>query len=145
MRCNYWPTGTSPSELNHIKIQGADPCFISPAARNIAVCPTAPWTDEAVEVHGVGPPIPPRSGTGVAPSAALEPWGIQTISGEGCLAYLGTGFATQGQWAIEECTGRNKYDFLFGLHRRSQPWTVRVAPYYARTLGPRIAIRRAWT
>ena len=119
-----------------------DPCFSSTFTTGVVVCPT-PWNDQGTEIH-LTKPLPARTGADVIPSLSLAPWAIQTASGANCTFASGATSVIHGKRLNYFCGASAKYG-LWGFPNRSgQPWTILSAPFTAKVLSGRVAIRHAW-
>ena len=118
-----------------------DPCFSSPFAFGIVVCPI-PWNDSGTEIRLTKPL--PKAATHTAPSLTLEPWALETAAGAYCQLASGASNVVHGRRLNYFC-GRNAKDGLWGFpDRKREPWTIFVAPLSAHKLSKRIALVRAW-
>jgi hypothetical protein len=119
----------------------SDPCFSSALAYGVVVCPT-PWNDRGVEIRLTKPL--PKALTHSEPSSALQPWALQLASGAHCLLASGASNVVQGKRLNYFCHASAKYG-LWGVPDRStQPWTILIGPFAAKTLTKRAAIAHAW-
>ena len=118
-----------------------DPCFSSQFAFGIVVCPI-PWQGSGTEIHLTKPL--PKSGSHTLPSLSLQPWAVETVSGAFCVLSSGASNVVHGQRLNYFC-GRNAKQGLWGFPRRkTQPWTIVIAPLNAKVLKHRVALVRAW-
>lgn len=116
-----------------------DPCFSSPLAFGLVVCPI-PWADTGIEIT-LTRPLPKSTRTAV-PSLAMQPWALQTASGAQCARGSGASAVVHGKRLNYSC-GTNAG--LWGFpNRASEPWTILSAPLNARVLSHRVAIVYAW-
>jgi hypothetical protein len=118
-----------------------DPCFSSQFAFGVVVCPI-PWQDSGTEIHLTKPL--PASGSHTVPSLSLQPWAIETASGSFCVLSSGASSVVHGKRLNYFC-GRNAKQGLWGFpSRKTQPWTIVIAPLNAKVLKHHIAVVRAW-
>jgi hypothetical protein len=118
-----------------------DPCFSSSLAFGIVVCPI-PWQGSGTEIHLTKPL--PKSSSHTIPSLSLQPWAVETVSGTFCLLSSGASSVVHGQRLNYFC-GKNAKQGLWGFpSRKTQPWTIRIAPLQAKTLKHRVALLHAW-
>jgi hypothetical protein len=118
-----------------------DPCFSSTLAFGIVVCPV-PWQDSGTEIHLTKPL--PKSGSHAFPSLSLQPWAVETATGAFCTLSSGASSVVHGQRLNYFC-GKNAKQGLWGFpSRKTQPWTILIAPFKAKTLKHRVAVVRAW-
>ncbi len=119
---------------------GYDPCFSSHKAKGFVLCPSVPWQRSGVEIKLTKPLPKPHAGK---PSTAGLPWGIETTAGLKCVFATGGTAAIHGVRANYGCTTGN--DWLWGSPaRKSQPWTIYIAPFDAKKLSARAKIAIAW-
>ena len=120
-----------------------DPCFSSKLASGVVVCTEAPWSDTGIEIRLTKPLPKPFSHT--APSIKLEPWAIQTASGQDCILSSGMGPAPiHGRGLNYYCSPHFKVGLWGFPDRTTQPWTIFIAPVNAARLTQRVAIRHVW-
>jgi hypothetical protein len=117
-----------------------DPCFSSSKAKGIVLCVSEPWTTSAVKIKLTKPLPKPYAGK---PSTKGLPWGIKTTSGLRCT------FATGGTAAIGHVRANylclSGQEWLWGSpSRKSEPWTIYIAPLTATKLSARVKIAVAW-
>jgi len=118
-----------------------DPCFSSPFSFGIVVCPI-PWLGIATEIS-LSKPLP-KSSSHTAPSLSLQPWALETASGSFCTLASGASNVVHGQRLNYFC-GRAAKQGLWGFpSRKTQPWTILIAPLNAKVLKHRVAVVRAW-
>jgi hypothetical protein len=117
-----------------------DPCFSSGKAKGIVLCVPAPWTRSGVKIKLTRPLPKPYAGK---PSTKGLPWGIKTTSGLRCVVATGATAAIGHVRANYYClTGE---DWLWGSpSRKSEPWTIYIAPLNARKLSARVKVAIAW-
>jgi hypothetical protein len=117
-----------------------DPCFSSGKARGIVLCVPEPWKKSGVKIKLTRPLPKPYAGK---PSTNGLPWGIETTSGLRCVAATGATAAIGHVRANYGClTGE---DWLWGSpSRKSEPWTIYIAPLNARKLSARVKVAIAW-
>jgi hypothetical protein len=121
----------------------ADPCFSTSAAAATVVCPEAPWKDTGIEIRLTKPLPHAETGRG-APSLRSRPWALELYDGQRCVYATGATNVVEGQRLNYFC-GAASHTGLWGLpNRRSEPWTILTAPFAAKHLAQRTAIRHAW-
>ena len=119
-----------------------DPCFSSAFAYGVVVCPT-PWNDTGVEIQ-LAKPLPTAS-SHRAPSRTMRPWAIQTVAGADCvLSSVAGPRPIHGRHLNYFCGPSFKLGLWGFPDRKSQPWTIFIAPQNATVLTHRVAIRHAW-
>lgn len=117
-----------------------DPCFSSHKARAIVLCPEAPWVKIGIRMKLTK--SLPKTHAG-APSTSGLPWGIKTTGGIKCSMATGATAAVHGIRANYYCYKSAKW--LWGSpSRKSQPWTIYIAPLSAKKLSARVEIALAW-
>jgi hypothetical protein len=116
-----------------------DPCFSSHKAKGIVLCVFAPWQRSGVEIKLTKRLPKPYAGK---PSTSGLPWGIETTAGLKCLFATGGTAAIGHDRANYDCTNNQ---WLWGSpSRKSQPWTIYIAPLTAKKLSTRAKIAVAW-
>jgi hypothetical protein len=118
-----------------------DPCFSSPLAFGVVVCPI-PWSDSGTEIRLTK--ALPSSGSHTPPSLALQPWAVETAAGAYCLLSSGASDVVHGERLNYFCGKNVKYGLWGFPSRTAQPWTILQAPFTAKVLKHRVAIVRAW-
>jgi hypothetical protein len=120
-----------------------DPCFSSPSAPGIVLCPASgPWTPRAIKIK-LTAKLPTKYANPGRPSTTGLPWALVTTSGWRCRLATGATSVVQGRRANYVCTGTK--DWLWGAaSRRSEPWKILVAPASANKLKRTVGIRSAW-
>lgn len=120
-----------------------DPCFSSPTAPGIVLCPASgPWSRRAIEIK-LTAQLPTKYANPGEPSTTGLPWALVTTSGWKCRLDTGATSVVRGRRANYACTGIN--DWLWGApSRRSEPWKIFVAPASANKLKRTVGIRSAW-
>jgi hypothetical protein len=116
-----------------------DPCFSSPKATGIVLCPLGPWTASGAEIKLTAPLTGANKGK---PSTSGHPWAIET-STDKCVAATGATSILDHLRANYFCqTTKNA---LWGYpSRTSEPWTIYSAPGTATKLTRKVAIKAAW-
>jgi hypothetical protein len=124
-----------------------DPCFSSPRAPGIVLCPDSPWKTTGVLLK-LTRPLPANEGS--PPSLRAQPWALELVDGRRCSIPPAPNGPfvpdIDGQRANYECDrGRSK---LWGYpNRHTQPWTIfsrvpTIRP--GARLRHHVAIRQAW-
>jgi hypothetical protein len=118
-----------------------DPCFSSSKAKGIVLCPAAAWRRSGVKIT-LTSGLPTKFGNRRAPSTTVRPWAMQTVSGLRCV-HEGMGpFINANVFGSYACTNGR---WLWGHpNRRTQPWTIFIAPVTAKTLTTKARIGIAW-
>jgi hypothetical protein len=119
-----------------------DPCFSSPAAHGVVVCPNADVNGGA-EIH-LTKRLPQSMADPGTPSIRNQPWDIEMTNGKHFVFSSGASNEVKGQRLNYFCATRCNYGLWGYPRRRSQPWTIAVAPYTAKSLHERRAIRHVW-
>jgi hypothetical protein len=120
-----------------------DPCFSSQAAPGVVICPN-PNPVRGTEIQ-LTKSLPRDQGNSGSPSASSRPWALELFNGDHCALSSGATAVVHGVRLNFFCTGETKRG-LWGYPRRtSQPWTILIAPFTARTLSRRVAIEHVWT
>lgn len=118
-----------------------DPCFSSGLAFGVVVCPI-PWQNSGTEIHLTKPL--PKSASKTIPSLSLQPWAVETSTGSFCMLSSGASRAIHGVRLNYFC-GKGATLGLWGFpSRKTQPWTIFVAPLNAKALKHRVSLVRAW-
>lgn len=119
-----------------------DPCFSSAHAPGKVLCPDA-QLNRAVEIK-LTKGLPRAMANTRAPSLRDQPWNIQLTSGRHCELSNGATIVVQGVPLNYFCGAGVKFG-LWGFPRRKpQPWTILSAPFSAKHLHARAAIRHVW-
>jgi hypothetical protein len=117
-----------------------DPCFSSGKARGFVLCVLAPWTRSGVRMKLTRRLPKPFAGK---PSTRGLPWGIKTTSGLKCVFATGATAAIGHVRANYYCL--NSDEWLWGSpSRKSELWTIYIAPLTARKLSARVKVAFAW-
>jgi hypothetical protein len=119
-----------------------DPCFSSTKAHGIVLCPSTPFSSSVIELK-----LTKRLPSGMAdkgnPSTSGLPWAIETTTGLKCVMDTGATNVigtTRANYSCNRGTG-----WLWGdPARRTEPWTIRIAPLSAKRLSQRVRIAQAW-
>ncbi len=118
-----------------------DPCFSSSKARGIVLCPAAAWRRSGVKIV-LTKGLPVKSGNTRPPSTKVAPWAMQTMSSINCVLE-GMGPVISPNLAADYACRNGKW--LWGRpNRRTQPWTIYIAPVTATKLTTKARIRLAW-
>jgi hypothetical protein len=118
-----------------------DPCFSSSKAGGIVLCPVEAWRRSGVKII-LNRRLPTKAGNSRAPSTNVRPWAIQTMSSVKCVLegmgpvlgpkLFGDYACLNGKW-------------LWGQpNRKTQPWTIYMAPVTATQLTTKAKIAIAW-
>jgi hypothetical protein len=117
-----------------------DPCFSSSHVSGSVLCPRAAWKQTGIRLK-LRKPLPRPHGR--KPSIKLQPWALELVDGRHCGMVTGGTSAIGGKRANFACASGN--DWLWGFpNRRTEPWTIFIAPAGATELNVRVQIRRAW-
>ena len=119
-----------------------DPCFSSANAPGVVICPN-------VQVSGgirirLTKAIPRRFADRGAPSLRNQPWNIQLSNGRHCAFSSGASNVVHGVRLNYFCGSGVNFGLWGFPDRRTQPWTIRSAPFTATSLHQRRPIRHAW-
>jgi hypothetical protein len=118
-----------------------DPCFSSSKDRGIVLCPVAAWRRSGVKII-LNKGLPTNAGNRRAPSTNVRPWAMQTVSSVKCLLE-GMGPVISPQVFGDYACLNGKW--LWGQpNRRTQPWTMYIAPVTATQLTTKAKIAIAW-
>lgn len=120
-----------------------DPCFSSPKASGIVLCPTAPWNNAGVGIK-LTKPLPGSMGNHGGASLRNEPWALQLFNGRSCVFSGGATNVIGGRRLNYFCTTGGKSGLWGYPDRKVEPWTIYSAPYTATKLSTRVSVRRAW-
>ncbi len=119
-----------------------DPCFNSPQARGVVVCPDA-QVNRGIEIR-LTRGLPRRYANTGRPSLRIEPWALQLTNGHHCTFASGASNVIHGVRLNYFCGAGVNYGLWGFPSRRSEPWTILIAPFMAKRLHQRTAIRQAW-
>ncbi len=118
------------------------PCFSAPQAAGVVVCPDA-QVNRGLKIR-LTKGLPRRYANTGRPSLSNQPWALQLTNGQHCTFASGATNVIHGIRGNYTCGA----GFNFGLwgfpSRRSEPWTILIAPFTATRLHRRTAIRHAW-
>jgi hypothetical protein len=120
-----------------------DPCFSSGSMRGVVLCPTVWWKGSGIQIK-LTKSLPKPFGKLPRPSTRLRPWAIETFSGLHCQANTGAGTVKDGLDSSYFCILSDQV-LWGGASRKTQPWTIYVAPPSAPSLTRRANIRIAWS
>jgi hypothetical protein len=120
-----------------------DPCFSSPQAPGVVICPNRdPTRGTEIRLTKGLPTTEANHGT---PSTKRLPWAVELYSGAYCALASGALSVVDGLPGDYFC-GAGAKNGLWGSPRRStEPWTIFSAPLTATSLSHRVSIRHAWT
>jgi hypothetical protein len=117
-----------------------DPCFSSPKAKGIVLCPAAAWKRSGVEIK-LMKPLPKKFADKRKPSTRGLPWAIETTSGMKCSFEAGATFVFHHLRANYQCSSNV---WLFSRPDRShEPWTIHAGPTHPKKLHT-VAVKVAW-
>jgi hypothetical protein len=119
-----------------------DPCFSSSHAHGIVVCPNL-QVNGGIEIR-LTRRLPQRFANHPTPSLSDQPWNIELISGKHCAFSSGATTLVHGERLNYFCGVGNNNGLWGYANRRSEPWTILIAPFNATTLHDRRAIRHVW-
>lgn len=119
-----------------------DPCISAAQAPGRVVCPNRQMNG-GIMIR-LTRPLPRRYANHRPPSLANRPWNIQLANGRHCVYSSGASNVVHGIRLNYFCPAGTGYG-LWGIPiRRTQPWTIRSAPFSATNLNQRRMIRRVW-
>lgn len=119
-----------------------DPCFSSPHDSGVVICPDR-QLNSGISIR-LTRALPQQYADPGAPSMSNQPWNVQLASGRHCVLSSGASNVIHGVRLNYFC-GRTVHFGLWGFpNRRTEPWTIRIAPFTATSLHRRRAIRHAW-
>jgi hypothetical protein len=121
-----------------------DPCFSSAQAPGLVVCPAAPWLSTGVTIR-LTAPLPTAEANRAAPSVRTQPWALELYDGSRCLFDGGATAAIGGRRLNYFCGARAKTGLWGYPGRTTEPWRIYAAPFAAKHLSERVAIRDAWS
>jgi hypothetical protein len=118
-----------------------DPCFSSPKAKGIVLCPArGPWNSRVIKVKLNSKLPSPNKGK---PSTHGLPWALVTVNGLKCQLNTGATRTVNGKRENYFCKGTT--EALYGSPQRgSEPWKIYLAGGQAKHLSKKTAIRKAW-
>jgi hypothetical protein len=117
-----------------------DPCFSSPKAKGIVLCPVAAWKRSGIEIK-LTKPLPKKLADKGKPSTKGMPWAIETSSGAKCRFATGATWTFHNMRANYSCPNQK---WLYGNpNRKHQPWTIHEGPVHPTKLH-QVAIKDAW-
>jgi hypothetical protein len=120
-----------------------DPCFSSPQAPSLVICPNADPTS-GLEIN-LTKGLPTALANGGSPSARSQPWTLELYSGAHCAFSGGASSVIHGVRLNYFCVGDSKVG-LWGYPRRTtEPWTIFTARSAATRLTKRVAVKHVWT
>jgi hypothetical protein len=122
-----------------------DPCFSSPHAVGVVVCPV-PWQSVSIELR-LTKPLPTKFPGSASPNPSLQPWAVETVSGADCFLNSGMGTTLDNKRDNYYCGNANSETFLWGNpDRTTEPWTIVEAPADAKTLvgAQRVGLKHVW-
>jgi hypothetical protein len=120
-----------------------DPCFSSPRARSLVLCPLEPWRNRGIKLH-LTRALPTSLGNHGPVSVSNQPWALELYDGRKCVLAGGASSVVEGHRLNYFCA-HDSSSGLWGFpDRGTQPWTVYTASYTATHLSERAAIRDAW-
>lgn len=119
-----------------------DPCFSSPHASGVVICPDR-RLNSGISIR-LTRALPRQYADPGAASLSDQPWDIELANGRHCVLTSGASNVIHGLRLNYFC-GPTVHFGLWGFpNRRAQPWTIRVAPFTATSLHQRRAIHDAW-
>jgi hypothetical protein len=120
----------------------ADPCFSSSKTTGAVLCPARPWKRTGIKIT-LTKSLPVAMGNKHTPSTSGLPWGILTFSGLHCQIATGTLPVIMGKPGRYFCAKSSK--LLWGRpSRKTEPWTIFIAPATSKTLTHKVKIKVAW-
>jgi len=119
-----------------------DPCFSSAQAKGVVLCPSTPLSGSVTEIK-LTKGLPTAMADKGKPSTSGVPWALETTTGLKCVIDTGATNAIGRTRANYGCTKGT--DWLWGdPARKTEPWTISIAPLNARRLKQRVGIAEAW-
>lgn len=119
-----------------------DPCFSSAQAPGVVVCPDRQVTG-GVEIH-LTRGLPHAMADTGTPSLRNQPWDVELFSGRHFQFSSGASDVVHGVRLNYFCGTSCTYGLWGFPRRRSQPWTILIGPFTAKSLHDRRAIRHVW-
>ncbi len=119
-----------------------DPCFSSSGADGMVICPNID-VDGGVAIR-LTKALPRGQADRGAPSRNHQPWNIELTSGHHCAFSSGASNVVHGVRLNYFCENDGNNGLWGYPDRHTEPWTILIAPFTARTLHDRRAIRHAW-
>ena len=120
-----------------------DPCFSSAQAPGVVICPNL-QVNGGIDIQ-LTRRLPRGQANPGTPSPNDQPWNIQLTNGHHCVLSAGATNVVQGKRLNYFCGGGLKYGLWGFPRRRTQPWTILVAPFSTMTLHGQRSIWHVWT
>lgn len=118
-----------------------DPCFSSPQAHGVVICPDREVTS-GIRIQ-LTRSLPRQTNQG-SPSLANRPWDIELANGKHCLLASGASNVIGGVRLNYFCDPGTTYGLWGYPDRSTQPWTILRGSFTAKHLTQRLVIERAW-
>lgn len=119
-----------------------DPCFSSTSAAGVVICPNVE-VNRGVKIR-LTRALPRGQADPGKPSLANQPWDIQLMSGRHCAYSSGASNVIHGVRLNYFCGAGVNFGLWGFPNRHAQPWTIWSAPFTAKSLNQRVAIRHVW-
>jgi hypothetical protein len=120
-----------------------DPCFSTAVVKQFVLCPLAPWRNTGIKLL-LTRPVPTALANHGALSLRNQPWALELYDGRTCLLSGGASSLVNGIRLNYFCTNGGSTGLWGFPNRRTEPWTIYIAPYSATRLSQRATIKRAW-
>lgn len=119
-----------------------DPCFSSPRAGGVVICPNL-QVNGGTEIR-LTKSLPFGQADPGGPSLRDQPWNIQLTNGRHFAFSSGASDVVHGVRLNYFCGVGCNYGLWGYPRRRFQPWTILIGPFNATALHARRAIRHVW-
>lgn len=120
-----------------------DPCFSSTQATGFVLCPLAPWRNTGIKLR-VTRPLPTSLANHGGLSLRNQPWALELYDGRTCTLAGGASSVVSGRRLNYFCTTGGSTGLWGFPNRKTEPWTIYIAPYSATHLSDLATIRIAW-
>lgn len=117
-----------------------DPCFSSSKAGGIVLCPVAAWKQSGIEIKLTKSL---SGGNTKKPSTHGLPWAIETTTGLKCAFVTSMQPGIGHHFGSYACAKGSEY-LWDKPNRKTEPWTMYVAPATAKSLSKKAKIKIAW-
>lgn len=119
-----------------------DPCFSSPKARGVVLCPGVQLRF-AVKIR-LTKGLPRAYADHGRPSLSDQPWNLQLMDGEHCGFSSGATSVVQGKRLNYFCSSSGQTGLWGYPNRHTHPWSILSGPFTAKSLHQHRLIRHAW-